>query len=211
MKSLILKDYEVRGILDGSVTQIVRVVKPQPMKSEAWTELLVIGNGWAKFGSGDVVNGKARIPFGQPGELLAGKEAYKRNGDGLPTGITYRAGPAPNGLLVWLDGTEPEGMREAIEKMPYSKGWRPAQTMPQWASRLTLKNKAVRVERVQDCSEADAVARGCPIKTPDPFIKGHGASSASGWFSEFWESVNGPGTWNRSEWVWVLDIERVKP
>jgi hypothetical protein len=215
MKSLILKPFEARGVCDGSITQIVRVAKlPHQNPLGVWEAMTFGGPNGGKTRDGKTIPEQGAIghtrtghiigsPFGHPGELLCGKEEYKRNDARMPPGITYRAGIGAStvSLAVWLDGTEPAGMREAVEKMSYSKGWRQAKTMPEWASRIALKNAGVRVERVQECSKADALKR----------ITRH--STMNDPRREFqWEfEENFPGAWERNDWVFVLDIERVKP
>lgn len=82
------------------------------------------------------------------------------------------------------------------------KFWRkrPSIHMPRWASRLTLKVTDVRVERVQDISEQDAVKEG--VHTDNPLH----VNWASADFSRIWHSVY-PGSWERNDWVWVIDFE----
>lgn len=90
--------------------------------------------------------------------------------------------------------------------------------MPRWASRITLEVTRVRVERLQDISEAEAAAEG--IFRWD----GHGIYFRSGWrysrespcyetavqaYRALWESINGPGSWDRNPFVWVYDFKRV--
>ena len=67
------------------------------------------------------------------------------------------------------------------------------------------------MERLQQISEADAMAEGCPLSNPDPFIPGHGGSSASGWYSQLWEDINGAGSWDANPWVWVVEFRRLTP
>ena len=62
--------------------------------------------------------------------------------------IVYRANPADD--YQWGSGRPSQG----------SFVWRPSIHMPRWASRLTLEVVAVRVERLQEISEEDAIAEG---------------------------------------------------
>lgn len=66
--------------------------------------------------------------------------------------------------------------------------------LPRWASRIDLLVKSVRVERVQDISELDAIAEG--FKDRAGFIE---------LFSE-----HNPGAWEKNIWVFVYTFGRVK-
>ena len=90
-------------------------------------------------------------------------------------------------------------------------GWykRPAIFMPRWASRITLEIVSVRVERLQEISEADAIAEGAP--------GGHGAipgysysATSKEHYQHFWEQINGAGSWDANPWVWVIEFKRIE-
>ena len=82
--------------------------------------------------------------------------------------------------------------------------WRSPIFMPRWASRLTLEVTAVRVERVQEISEADAIAEGiqqedvCPggfdpdnyVSGLHPFPQGKIYKHATEAFAELWDSLH---------------------
>lgn len=81
--------------------------------------------------------------------------------------------------------------------------WSPSIFMPRWASRLLLDVLGIRVERVQDIDEYDAVSEGVSI--------GEGQNSTIDTFRELWDSINaqrGFG-WDKNPWVWVVDFKRV--
>ena len=80
--------------------------------------------------------------------------------------------------------------------------------MPRWASRITLRITAVRVERLQDISEDDARAEGWPGPVTET---GFPIASPLAWFANVWTSINGPGAWEANPWVWAIAFERVKP
>ena len=88
--------------------------------------------------------------------------------------------------------------------------------MPRWASRITLEVTDVRVQRIQDISEADAKAEGVE---PDSRYIDHYKSyldskshypSARGSFISLWNSINaakGFG-WAENPWVWAISFKR---
>jgi hypothetical protein len=72
--------------------------------------------------------------------------------------------------------------------------------MPRAASRINLDVTGVRVEQLQDISEADAKAEGSPLAS--------GSYSHRGWYRELWGEINGPGSWDANPWVWVIEFRR---
>ncbi|ARS29062.1 hypothetical protein [Sphingomonas sp. KC8] len=90
--------------------------------------------------------------------------------------------------------------------------WSSPLHMPRWASRLTLIVTDVRVERLQDISEADAIAEGIWRDTiPDGIIPGGNTSFGFSGYSGFptavsayqclWNHINGPDAWDANPWV----------
>jgi len=86
--------------------------------------------------------------------------------------------------------------------------------MPRHASRITLEITAVRVERLQDISEADCVAEGAPPShaSIDRISREFGyADFPRSWYAQLWEQINGPGSWAANPWVWCISFSRVTP
>lgn len=86
---------------------------------------------------------------------------------------------------------------------------RPSMFMPRWASRLTLTVTDVRVERLQDISEADARAEGAPRLGMDDdgkFYESLTGTHRCG-FAGVWEHINGARagcSWDENPWVVAL-------
>jgi uncharacterized protein YhfF len=57
----------------------------------------------------------------------------------------------------------------------------------------------VRVERLQEISQDDAIAEGCGSHHTTPREE----------FIKLWESINGKGSWALNPWVWVLTFAKV--
>lgn len=97
---------------------------------------------------------------------------------------------------------------------------RPSIHMPRWASRITLEITAVRVERLQDISEADAVAEGIerqedglgwkrgPISSDHPNTATRTAFPRLA-YQSLWEQINGPDSWEENPWVWAIEFKRI--
>lgn len=81
--------------------------------------------------------------------------------------------------------------------MPAFKMWKPSIHMPRWASRISLEVTAVRVERLQDISEADARAEGAAAPPHLSYRDG---------YAWLWDSINGPGAWDLNPYVWCISF-----
>lgn len=91
--------------------------------------------------------------------------------------------------------------------------WKPSIFMPKAACRLFLKVTSVRVERLQDISEADAVGEGVEKYHDSWFYKRYGTdrdwcATAYASFAYLWESINGRDSWDANPWVWVVEFEK---
>lgn len=194
----------VRAILDGRKTQTRRVINPQPTLSER------TGFNWkgAAYGIGSTYRDTVRnfancfktCPFGQVGDRLWVRETFQ--GPLIPEDeLSEYLGANPDKFqspayceYAADGGAKPEYV-DSDENTRY--GWRPSIHMPRWASRITLEITAVRVERLQDISKADAIAEG-------------GTEHFNiDWFGPLWASIYGVDSWNANPWVWVIEFRRV--
>lgn len=142
-------------------------------------------------------------PYGAPGDRLWVRETWQHQ----PGGVIY---DAAGGVV---DSHEDETIYRA-SRPHYPGPWKPSIFMPRWATRLLLEVTEVRVERLQDISEADAMAEG--------IVSQHGG----GWglpagehfhlydprisYWSLWETINGAGAVDRNPWVWVVSFRRTK-
>lgn len=222
----------VRAILDGRKTQTRRVVKPQPKPH--YREVRVAGDqvvgrpivpGPCAAGGGGW-EGIADCPFGAPGDTLWVRETwqfYDWCSDGMPH-IKYEADGAvlyhdygfdddwaEKLQNTWADLSDPKNY--AIDGRAADRRWRPSIHMPHWASRLTLEVVSVKVERVQDISEADAVAEG-PTRTAHlvgwPVQEVEYTQTARDAFHRDWDWINGNRWfgWEANPWVWAVTFQR---
>lgn len=189
----------VRALLNGSKTQTRRVVKPQPHHGPVGQMVNLGDADWA-MDDGDL-SGQWRCPYGVAGDRLWVKETYSgphalRE---LPPREWLVGAPFQPGIWYWADGNPTDG------------DWtrpKPSIHMPRWASRITLQITDVRVERLQDISEEDAVAEGV-CGSGDPEVWPPCAKAA---YLDLWDEINGADeakAWVSNPWVWVVAFERV--
>ncbi|MBY3671915.1 hypothetical protein HKH62_04960 [Vibrio cholerae] len=85
--------------------------------------------------------------------------------------------------------------------------WKPSIHMPRAASRLTLKVTDVRIERVWDITEEQAIKEGINKHHQLPAFKspiGYHTSPVYA-FEELWNSIY--GNWEENPYVWVIEFE----
>lgn len=137
-----------------------------------------------------------KCPYGQPGDRLWVRETWayaihamaaERDEDGP---FVYAAVGTTQGRL--------------------SDRWRPSIHMPRSACRLVLEVTRVRVERLQDISEADAMAEGCSPAWLDAAdnttVHAEAPPTYRQGFARLWREINGDGTWASNPWVWVVEF-----
>lgn len=192
----------VRAIIDGRKSQTRRVIKPE------WWRCLVPDD------EDDRQQAIPRCPYGAPGDRLYCRESF-RFVKGEDRRIEYKAGGVAHEgdnrcCQFRINRREAErDYNEALEPGPCRPSdWRPSIHMPRWASRITLEVLSVRVEKLQDISEADAIAEGvtntCGVK-----YAGQRIIDA---FRPLWDSINaknGHG-WEANDWVWVVEFKQVE-
>lgn len=113
---------------------------------------------------------------------------------------------------------------ECIRKgYPYK--WKPSLFMPRSASRIFLKIKSIRVERLNNISESDAIAEGIErwIETrmvskpthykvyfqnckPEDLMSY--TSDPIDSYETLWQKINGEKSWAENPFVWVYEFER---
>jgi hypothetical protein len=220
----------VRALLDGSKTQTRRALKRQPHEEwapAAYGELHGFDKhgeltpdkviGWGAFNEdGDL---GYCCPYGQPGDRIWVRETFFAYGRWV-TRYSEKKGRAEWHFIdmtvecdraYQYDADSPD-VPLAAGRGGALPGWykRPSIFMPGAASRILLEIVSVRVERLNDCSDADARAEGTP--------GGHGVipnynynATPSEHYSHLWESINGAGSWALNPWVWVIEFKRVEP
>ncbi len=200
----------VRAVLNGWKLQTRRVVHPDIVSDI----------------SGDGENVLRRCPYGEEGDRLWVREAYRvtRTLNQLPPRdlkprqmtVCFEAGGSisnnrgRDGVLRWQEEPDFPGdrMPEWIGKL------RPGMFMCRWMSRITLEITGVRIERRQDISYEDILAEGIRIGVFDlekaeamPMeTKRRLATDA---YFALVESIYGPGSWAANPWVWVVEFKRV--
>ncbi|CAG2126819.1 hypothetical protein LMG31506_00188 [Cupriavidus yeoncheonensis] len=192
----------VRAILDGRKTQTRRVVKPQPEVSEQGN---LMGDWLAKPLDGLLLPKLQDItihcPYGQRGDRLWVRETWAQPVPLDPGPTVYRA-------------DYPACVPPGYERIPKADEitWKPSIHMPRALCRLALEVTGVRVERLNECSEADAIAEG--IERDGDGWKSYAGGSCVAFpttsYASLWDSINGASAWEENPWVWVVEFRRVQ-
>lgn len=198
-------------------TQTRRVVKQPTWVTEY--EMLQLAAQRPATGLAYYVDGRPRrvmtCPYGAPGDFLWVRETWGLHAYG---DFTYWHRDSIAVLTEDEIRASWEVAYAADAESPYDH-WRPSIHMPRWASRISLRVEAVRVERLQAITDEDAKAEGVAPYTsigPDQVVPGPGFDGARLGdqphrlpFADLWRSINGAESWDANPWVWVITFERV--
>jgi hypothetical protein len=197
---LIFTGDSVHAILRGDKTQTRRVIKQ--WKEQPYLEgqypmkpMLLADGSWGWGLDGEIQGPFIRCPYGTPGDLIYVKETWWQeyqigfdeatNECGKPLRIAHYEPPQA------LDYG-----RTVVKRSPLY--------MPRWAARITLRLTDVRIQRLQNITEEDAIAEGvrCGIDCPDHRIA----------FGRLWNLINARRghPWERNDHVWALTFERTE-
>ncbi len=237
----------VQALLAGRKTQTRRILKPPPFdlrspphQGESDADAMIRRDAdcdWEPL----------RCPYGKSCDVLWVREAWQTGMSSDGPCISYKATPDFCHIDAWDGKDFGAGPSFNYDKCPGATwhtwigdllsgaegSWRSPLHMPRWVSRLTLEITDVRVERLQDISEEDAVAEGAtskvkihgwqrqydgwsmdwPVKEPE---RGWGdvcLGSARHAFGAFINQLHGGKNWNckaerplwdQNPWVWAL-------
>lgn len=185
----------IRALLDGRKTQTRRVIKPQPVVPFStfpdWIE-----DEPAKVMDGVIVRDSGptrRIPI----RYATGDRLWVREAHAIVPPTAYRASSGVETRWSPDDDYRAAVYREGWTRCKPGK-WRPSIHMPRWASRLTLTVTDVRVQRIAELTDADAIAEG---------IDCHGSSfSPSVIYAKLWDELNAKRgfPWESNPWIVAL-------
>lgn len=136
-------------------------------------------------------------PYGAPGDLLWVRESTAED----PAGSTSFARYTADDSMIRENGN-------CLAPWWYSKRSCPSIHMPRRFSRMTLAITDIGVERLQDISEADAIAEGLVQVESGAWLPG--PCDHPGWaFHQLWAQINGESSWDANPYVWPITFTPV--
>ncbi|HEJ6316887.1 hypothetical protein GHW12_15180 [Pseudomonas aeruginosa] len=201
-RPILFNDQMVRAILEGRKTVTRRVVKDTGFYA---IDAAIHGNDVA-LREREALS--TRCPYGEPGDRLWVRETW---------GLQVRSYGGGAGEFIVYRATNPDAIYcRSSEGREYPVKWKPSIHMHRHSSRILLEITAVRVERLQDISEEQALAEGVRGEPCDHARQacsdiGCWGDTAKGAFGFLWEQLNGAGAWQANPWVWVVEFKRVTP
>lgn len=226
----------VRAILSGRKTQTRRVVKwtkslsdgrgfdcVQNLRSGGWVPLIGGQLQWSPYGGAPYVpypKVHECCPFGEPGDWMWVREEHA-----IVAAPRLTTGAEEVVVQVqFCDGERRCTSLTAAElqKLRARRAWSlgdqtRARFMYRSLSRISLEIVSVRVERLQDISEADAIAEGIePVQMPtgevmyDDYLEpGAIVARPVSSYATLWDRINGAGAWSTNPWVWVVEFKKL--
>jgi len=199
----------VQAILEGRKTMTRRILKVQPKDNQDWklSTMMSSSSREDKKHEGKlhwvVYNNKFSIkeyderyflcPFGKVGDQLWVRECfqYKLNDK---TMVAYRA--------------------DVHESAATVISWKPSIFMPKAAARIWLEITNIKVERLNEITEEDALCEGVEFDDENKFWFDYSNPLSECYnpiqsFETLWMKINGEDAWDLNPWVWVIEFKRI--
>lgn len=212
-KPMIFNADMVKALVGGKKTVTRRPVTPAPEPSglgyDWWpsnkfgsmiqvSDFESIDSDYKREGTKDIASDAC--PIANIGDLIWVRETFCHG----------PCGSAPELTLYRSGHPQPELKRKYESVMGDEEiKWTPSIHMPRWASRLTLKVTDIRIERVQEITEEQAVMEGmptdeeCQLMAVDSGLGWY--QKPTTWFKELWDRIY--NNWSDNPYVWVIEFE----
>lgn len=133
--------------------------------------------------------------FGQPGDILWVRETY------CHTNIEYENKQTKLPFCYKADVMSSELPYENMGKEQINWIWKPSIHMSKDAARIWLQVEEIKIERLQDITETDALAEGFPSYGEADWMR------AKYGFEILWRDIYGEESWQSNPWVWVIKFK----
>lgn len=145
-------------------------------------------------------------PWGEAGDRIWVRETWNHS--------NYPLGPAQPGCSIFYRGDyldDPLG--PDLERSPdgIRRKWLSPLHLFRWASRTVGELTAVKVERVQDISEADMIAEGMTVDRVAKWcnVPWSNMPTLFDAWRVYWTMLHGRESWEANPWVWSLHFRKV--
>lgn len=216
-RAINLRAWQVRAALEDRLGMVAEPLNPQP---EPWRGIFQEGGcqkvDW-NFSTEWMHTSAAKKRFGlwmtcqfhepefqplryAPGDRLWCRETWAEHYSGMELMPPHYRADLPDDPGAAMSTNHAFGLMD----------WESSAVMPRALSRLTLLVTDVRVMRVQDIGEADAVACGVElirdgvgvVRLPDAQTY----STVRTCFAVAWDKTNGAGAWARNDWIAAYSV-----
>ena len=182
-RPIIFSTSMVNAILEGRKSQTRRIVKFKYLANNKIGSIHKDGSGpeeTIRLYPGDEGFG---CPYGQVGDTLWARETFAE-----------------------INHPELKYRYKADHLNHKSVSWKPSIFMPKKACRIFLKITDIRVERLQEISEGDAIDEGVNRSN----LSGDWEHTPSAEYEKLWININSEKSWDENPFVLVITFERTE-
>lgn len=195
----------VQAILEGRKTQTRRIIKFCKKVDADFLNEIIFRNfqfyrdqSYRAIFDTDEHPFSEKFPYGKKGDILWVRETWCP-GLCIKDPYAYKA--------TFKKSDLEEGFNEKIK-------WKPSIFMPREACRIRLEITNIRVERLKDISDQDAIDEGIEFRKDIEMWRSYYLNDT--WYGNpiwsyrsLWEKINGKDSWNSNPWVFVIEFKRI--